>query len=364
MMLLVATLALAMVQDVDLFVGSRLDASAPYDTYRIPAISRTKNGTLLAFAEGRASVSDQASNTLVLRRRDSKSKEWTPVQVVASDPPHSLNNPCLLPTSSGRVWLVYQRYPAGLNENSVKPGTSRETSCLTFMKYSDDEGRSWSEAREVSAILHRPDLRSVASGPGVGIEIQRGPHRGRLLFPFNQRGPDGWTVFGFYSDDKGKTWLRGEPAPKELGTQPNEVQCVELADGSVLMNARNQASGRFRLQGTSVDGGYSWSMMKPVPSLVDPVCMGSILRVSFSPDLLAFTNPNDASKRQNGGLRFSRDGGVTWSDSVIVVPGSFAYSCLTLVGPKRLGLLYEAVRWKGESEIYIIRYREIDIPIE
>jgi sialidase-1 len=361
-MLLAVSLALTLTSDVDLFVGRRLDASAPYDTYRIPALCRTKNGTLLAFAEGRASVSDQASNVLVMRRRLPKSNTWTRLQVVASDPPHSLNNPCLLATSSGRVWLVYQRYPAGLSEGSVQPGTSPETSCLTFMQYSDNDGKSWSKPRNVSAILNEPGVRSVAGGPGVGIELQRGPYKGRLLFPFNQRGPDGWTVFAFYSDDKGTTWLRGEPAPKEPGTQPNEVQCVELADGSVLMNARNQASGRFRLQGTSVDGGTSWSVMKPVPSLVDPVCMGSILRVSFSPDLLAFTNPNDASKRQNGGLRFSRDGGVTWSDAKIVQPGSFAYSCLTLVGPKRLGLLYETVQWKGESEIYTIRYRELAVP--
>jgi sialidase-1 len=361
-MLLAASLALTMVSEVDLFVGSRLDESAPYDTYRIPAICRTKNGTLLAFAEGRASVSDQAANALVLRRRLPKSNTWTPVRVVAADPPHSLNNPCLLPTSSGRVWLVYQRYPAGLNEASVKPGTSPETSCLTFMQYSDDEGKSWSKPREVSSILNTPEVRSVASGPGIGIELQRGRHKGRLLFPFNQRGPDGWTVFGFYSDDKGKTWLRGAPAPKEPGTEPNEVQCAELTDGSVLMNARNQAAGRFRLQGTSRDGGKTWSTMMPMATLVDPVCMGSILRVSYTPDLIAFTNPNSASKREKGGLRFSRDGGVTWSEPTIVVPGSFAYSCLTLAEPKRLGLLYETVQWKGESEVYIIRYREIAIP--
>jgi len=359
--LLAATLAVTLVSDLELFVGSRLDTSAPFDTYRIPAICRTENGTLLAFAEGRASVSDQSSNAIVMRRRLPKSNTWTPLQVVAADPPHALNNPCLLPTSSGRIWLVYQRYPAGHNEGSVQPGTSPESSCLTFIQYSDDDGMTWSKPRDVSSILNIPGVRSVASGPGVGIELQRGPHKGRLLFPFNQRGPDGWTVFGFYSDDQGETWFRGEPALKESETQPNEVQCAELADGSVLMNARNQAAGRFRLQGTSRDGGKTWSMMVPVPSLVDPVCMGSILRVSFSPDLLAFTNPNHASKRENGGLRFSRDGGVTWSEPTIVVPGSFAYSCLTLAEPNRLGLLYETVQWKGELEIYSIRYREIAI---
>lgn len=225
MMLLVATLTFMLVQDVDLFVGSRVDASAPYDTYRIPAICRTTNGTLLAFAEGRASVADQASNVLVMRRRLPRSNTWTALQVVASDPPHALNNPCLLPTSSGRVWLVYQRYPVGLNEASVKPGTSPETSCLTFMSYSDDEGKSWSVPRNVSSILNTADLRSVASGPGIGIELQRGPHKGRLLFPFNQRGPDGWTVFGTTRErlGSGVRLRRGNPEPSRTKSSASSL---------------------------------------------------------------------------------------------------------------------------------------------
>lgn len=360
MVALVAFLALQ--APVDVFVSGRMDQSAIYDTYRIPAICRTKKGTLLAFAEGRNSVSDQSSNALVIRRRPNMAKAWTPLQVVATDAPHALNNPCLLPTSSGRVWLIYQRYPAGLNEGSVKPGLSRETSCLTFLKYSDDDGKSWSQPREVSAILNGEAIRSVASGPGIGIELQRGPHRGRLLFPFNQRDASGWTTFGFYSDDKGETWKRGPAAPKAPGTNPNEAQCVELADGSVLMNARNQAAGRFRLQGKSADGGRTWSTMQPVPDLPDPVCMGSVLRVSFSPDLIALSNPTDTKTRVQGGLRFSRDGGETWSKPVTIEAGSFAYSCLVPAGKDRIGVLYETVQWKESQEIYVIRYQELPIP--
>lgn len=317
---------------------------------------------MIALAEGRRSVSDQSSNALVMRRREAGSKSWTPIQIVARDAPHALNNPCLLPTRSGRVWLIYQRYPSGVQENSVLPGLSAKKSCLTYLQYSDDEGQSWSEPREVSMYLNGPGVRSVASGPGIGIELERGRHRGRLLFPFNERGPDGWTVFGFYSDDNGETWHKGLLASKAPGIQPNEVQCVELADGTLMMNARNQAAGRFRLQGTSIDGGKTWSEMKPVPSLVDPVCMGSLLRVSFSPDLLAFTNPVNESKRENGGLRFSRDGGKTWSEPKIIESGSFAYSCLTLAGARRIGILYETVHWQEQSEIYTIRYREYDVP--
>lgn len=359
MLALIAVLVIP--PSADIFVSGRVDASAPFDTYRIPAICRTEKGTVLAFAEGRNSISDQASNVLVMRRRPSNSMDWTDLQIVANDAPHALNNPCLLPTKSGRIWLVYQRYPAGLKESSVKPGLSRETSCLTFLKFSDDDGKSWSESREVSSILNGETIRSVAVGPGVGIELQRGPHKGRLLFPFNQRDANGWTTFGFYSDDKGKTWKRGPAASKAPETNPNEAQCVELADGSVLMNARNQAVGRFRLQGTSADGGRTWSTMQPVPELPDPVCMGSILRISFQPDLIALSNPNDTKARVNGGLRLSRDGGKSWSDPITIEPGSFAYSSLVPISGKRVGVLYETVQWKGGQEIYVIRYKEIEL---
>ncbi len=343
----------------DVFVSGRLDAASPYDTYRIPALCRTRKGTLLAFAEGRRSVADQAGNALVLRRRKAGTKAWGPLQVVQRGEPHALNNPCALATKGGRVWLMYQRYPHGKAEYTVEPGFDLDRSCLTFVTHSDDDGASWSEPRNISQSVKGPEARSTASGPGVGIELTRGKAKGRLVFPMNEGDKGGWNVFAVVSDDGGKTWVRGGSAPKVAGTQPNETQVAELVDGSLLMNARNQAAGRFRLQCRSTDGGLSWDTATPVPELVDPVCMGSVVRLSFKPDVLAFTNPADPKERRNGTFRLSIDGGKTWPYAEVLEPGSFAYSSLCPLPKNRVGVLFETVADATGGEGYRIRYGEV-----
>jgi sialidase-1 len=345
----------------DLFVSGQPDV--PFDTYRIPALCRTRKGTLLAFAEGRRSTADQSGNAIVLRRRPAKAKDWLPMQIVRQEGPHAINNPCVLPSREGRVWLMFQRYPAGKAEYRVENGYDSERACLTFLSHSDDEGTTWSTPEDITRIVKAPDVRTSASGPGIGIELTRGPHKGRLLFPLNEGKGKGWDVFALYSDDHGKSWQRGENAPKAPGTQPNETQIAELADGSILMNARNQAAGKFRLQCRSTDGGTTWTTAIPVPELVDPTCMGSLARLSYRPDLLAFSNPNDSSSRRNGTLRLSHDGGNTWPIAGVIEPGSFGYSSLCPLPKGKLGILFETVdEPEKDRELYRIRYGELETP--
>ena len=89
----------------------------------------------------------------------------------------------------------------------------------------------------------------------------------------------------------------------------------------------------------------------PDPVLVDPVCQGSVLTVpghAANPmGRLLFLNPGGPG-RSNLTLRASDDGGNTWSESRVVVPGPAAYSDLCLLPGGRLGLFYEC----GESRPY------------
>ncbi len=356
-------MALLQMKFDDVFVSGRIDPKVPYDTFRIPAICRTSKGTLLAFAEGRRSVSDQAANVLVLRRRKVRSSVWTPLQVVVKDEPNSLNNPCVLAVKSGRIWLMYQRYPAGLNELTVHPGFDPEKSCRTFLVWSDSDGDTWSDPREITREIKGHENRSSASGPGVGIQLQSGTHKGRLCFPINEGSGGKYNVFAIFSDDQGKTWVRGEIAPKTQGTEPNETQIVELQDGSILMNCRNQSVGKFRLQCRSQDGGKTWNTVSPVQDLVDPVCMGSITRLPGRDDLILLSNPNDRRQRQNGWIKVSRDRGLTWHAAQRIVPGSFAYSVLVPLTSTRCGILFESVDDLGNGrEGYKIHYGEFEIP--
>ncbi len=52
-----------------------------YNVYRIPAIVRSTNGSLLAFCEARASGSDAGNIDVVMRRSTNNGVSWEPMQL-------------------------------------------------------------------------------------------------------------------------------------------------------------------------------------------------------------------------------------------------------------------------------------------
>jgi len=317
-----------------------------YPTYRIPAVVVTREGTILAFAEGRASQSDASQNDLVLRRSLDGGRSWTPVQVLAEDGANVLVNPTAVVLDTGRVLLMYQRYPHGFHEREVEPGYTGDRICRSYLMHSNDDGVSWSAPREITRSVKRPTgVTSIASGPGIGIQLRYGPHAGRILMPFNE-GPWGaWNVYAVYSDDDGETWQYGETAPKNATGHPNEVQMIERMDGTVLLNARSIGGVRRRKSAISRDGGHTWTSLRDVDVLVEPECQGTIIRYDTplvaGKDVYLFANPASTEARVNGTVRLSYDGGETWPVARTVYAGPFAYSCLTVLPDGTIGLLYE-----------------------
>jgi sialidase-1 len=316
-----------------------------YAAYRIPALLITQKGALLAFAEGRAHRRDHAENDIVLKRSNDRGNTWGILQVVAEDGSNALNNPTVVQVRrNGRVLLMYQKYAHGFDEHKAEPGLEGPRVCRTFLIQSDDEGATWSRAREVTSAVKRPSVAtSTATGPGIGIQLRAGPHAGRILMPFNQ-GPYGrWKVYAAYSDDEGETWRYGETAADTAEGFANEVQFVELADGAVMLNARNQAGQKRRKVSFSRDGGETWTPLREEPALPEPACQASILRHPGreTPDVLLFCNPATPHARTNGTIRISRDEGKSWSPGRVLYPGSFAYSCLTSLPNGSVGCLFE-----------------------
>ena len=213
-----------------------------YPAFRIPALLTTKRGSLLAFAEGRANLSDHAENDIVLKRSTDGGKTWGALQIIHEDGTNSLgNSTTVVVRETGRVLLMYQRYARGFDEHKAEPGLDGPRICRTLLQSSDDNGVTWSKPVEITAQVKRPtEVTSTAAGPGIGIQLVRGKHAGRILMPFNQ-GPYGkWKVYAVLSDDGGKSWRYGETAEEGAKGHANEVQFVELNDGSVMLNARNQ----------------------------------------------------------------------------------------------------------------------------
>jgi sialidase-1 len=276
------------------------------------------------------------------------------LQVVARDGDNSLNNPCVVQEqSTGRILLMIQSYPAGGKEfqGRLRRGAEGPLIVRTYLISSADDGATWTSPKDVTAATKAADAITVASGPGIGIQLQHGPHQGRLIMPFNQRGAF-WDVRAVYSDDRGTTWKLGGLVPDARAVDArgrttsmlNEVQMVELQDGSVRLNSRQADGQPLRKTATSRDGGQTWSKVEQAEQLPDPACMGSVLRYSFADggvkSRILYSGPNGPN-RTSGKICLSYDEGKTWPVKKVLGQGCFAYSCLTRLKDGSVGILYE-----------------------
>jgi sialidase-1 len=327
-----------------------------YKSIRIPSVVVTKKGTVLAFAEGRQRANDQAENDIILKRSSDGGKSWGKLQLLHDDGNHSLNNPtAVVEQESGRVFLMYQHIPSHLKERGKEIATGLEGTNIyrNLLLWSDDDGATWTRPFDVTRTTKRAtNATTIASGPGIGIQLTRGAHKGRLIIPFNEGPYFLWNNFAVFSDDRGATWKFGENVPgtflpdAKLGqrSQMNEVQMVELSDGWVRLNSRQFAGAKVRKTSVSQDGGVTWSPVADVPELRDPSCNASILRYSFDDDAgkgrLLYSGP-DAMNRSNGTIYLSRDDGATWPAKRVLWPGGFAYSVLTRLPDGTVGCLFE-----------------------
>jgi sialidase-1 len=340
-----------------------------FPSIRIPSVVVTKQGTVLAIAEGRARHADQANNKLILKRSTDGGRTWGAMHAIADDGPDCLNNPCtVLDADTGHIFVMFQSYPAGFRERDgkIQPGLDGPAIVRNYVIDSDDDGVSWSKPRDVTRTTkHAERVTIVASGPGIGIQLRHGPHQGRLLIPFNE-GPFGqWDVLSVLSDDHGATWKLGEPAPGcrvpdgkggEISLV-NEVQMVELEDGAVMLNSRKWGGANVRKTAVSHDGGVTWARIEEAPALRDPGCMASIFRYSFAgkseKSRLLYTGP-ESTKRENGTVHVSNDEGRTWPLKKVLYPGSFGYSVLTRLPDGSVGCLFET---DGADSMVFARFR-------
>ena len=123
--------------------------------------------------------------------------------------------------------------------------------------------------------------------------------------------------------------------------QVNECTVAELPDGRLLLNMRNyDRKQKSRKVSFSEDGGLSWSDVQPDTALIEPICQASMLFTEES-EILWFLNPASENSRTNITLKSNSDLGKTWKIEKVLNSGASAYSDLTLINSKTLGILYE-----------------------
>jgi len=311
----------------DVFVGG----FEGYPVYRIPAMVTSNTGTILAFCEGRKTgIFDHGNIDLVLKRSFDHGRTWGPLQVIESKGFQTWGNPApVVDRSTGRIWL-----PFCLNNNRV------------FVTYSDDEGASWAERREITQDVKLPGWAWYATGPGHALQLSTG----RLLIPCDHSSLDGTYSHLMYSDDHGLTWQLG--GILDRGT--NECMAMETADDTLYLTMRNLWGKKRRAYARSDDGGLTWSESLIAEDLVCPTCQAGIIRLpdlgNGGQDLVFFINPA-STKRQNISIRLSLDQAQSWSAPRTIHAGPGAYSDLVVLPGPGVGAIYENGRIWPYSKI-------------
>jgi sialidase-1 len=311
-----------------------------YASMRIPALVLTKQGTLLAFAEGRVgTASDWSEMDMLMRRSTDGGRTWGPIIVIAPrQGAMPTSNATPIVDASGNIHLIYQR------------GYER-----TYYIKSTDDGKTWTPAVDITYVFDafKPEYnwQVVAPGPGHSIQLKNG----RLLVaawicdpakltPHKSHYPS--KVATIYSDDTGRTWKRGAILPDTVLKNPSETMAVQLEDGRVMLNIRHAGDSHRRGVSYSPDGISNWTVPVLDTALYEPVCMASIIRVNDKGrSALLFTNPDTrhAPKppRKNLTAKLSYDDGQTWPIRKVIDTSFAGYSDIAVDDKGNVYCLYE-----------------------
>ncbi|MEU2059216.1 sialidase family protein [Streptomyces sp. NPDC013455] len=350
-----------------------------YATYRVPAVVKTRHGTVLAFAEGRRDgPGDTGDIDVVLRRSTDGGCTWGPLTVVAAGQGNTRGNPApVVDPRTGAVVLVTCANHGTATEAQIMRGeVTPERGRRVFVQRSWDDGRRFTPPRDITARVTRPGWRWYATGPGHAVALTRGPHTGRLLVPANHsaapppgsrdtgREPRYYGGHALYSDDFGRTWHLGFVDATYDGTaNTNETSAAQLPDGRVYLSARDQngsAPGN-RLDTYSGDGGLTLDRPYTVqPALNDvPVVQGSVLQLRGPGAPLLFSAPSVPADRRALALWAGSDAGRTFTRLRTLSDRPAAYSDLVQLAHDTVGVLYETgTRGPYES----LEFRRLRLP--
>ena len=249
-----------------------------------------------------------------------------------------------------------------------------------WMSYSDDDGKTWSAPKDITYGIRKDWMHFLGTGPGTGIALHSGPHKGRLVIPAYTTNNVSYLSGSqssrvIYSDDHGETWHAGEavndnrPVGNQTihsstmnnpGAQNTESTVVQLNNGDLKLFMRG-LTGDLQVA-TSKDGGATWE--KDVKRYADVkdvyVQMSAIHTVQEGKEYIILSNAGGPG-RYNGLVHVARveaNGDLTWIKHNPIQSGKFAYNSLQDLGNGEFGLLYEHA--DNNQNEYTLSYKKFN----
>ena len=249
-----------------------------------------------------------------------------------------------------------------------------------WLSYSDDDGKTWSQPRDITPSIRQDWMKFLGTGPGTGIVLRTGEHKGRILVPTyttnaisHLSGSQSSRLI--YSDDHGETWQAGAAVNDDRtvgrrkihsstmnnsAAQNTESVAVQLNNGDVKLFMRG-LTGDLQVA-TSKDGGQTWDKeVKRYNQVKDVyVQMAAIHTMHEGKEYIILTN-SGGPKRKNGMAHLARvedNGDLTWLHHRPIQKGEFAYNSLQELGNGEYGILYEHTE-KGQNA-YTLSFRKFN----
>jgi len=285
-------------------------------------------GSVLVFAEARHGDGGDAGSVhdIVMRKSTDGGKNFSQcITLLFSQGVHCWCNPT----------PVYDLFHQRLHLFFADNRDNAETRLYSI--YSDDFGDTWTSPKEMEISFPFP---FTLPGPGHGLCLKRGAHRGRLLVQLWHRERDtrvpveqrGYRVSLLYSDDHGATWRHGQSFGESFCV--NESRLVETKKDLVWV-CRTKDTTPVVMR--SCDGGESFCEPKPLALPPARCCdMGAIgfpLEKEGFEDLFLISRVSHLSKRRDMEIAISYDGGKSFSATFPLIPGDAmpGYSDLCLL---------------------------------
>jgi sialidase-1 len=329
---------------------------------------------VLAYCEARRTgKSDWDTIDIMLKRSTDGGKTWGEMRKIADVPGPKTKNPVALAQKLANTNDVTYNNATAIAD---KDGTVHFLFCLEYCRcfymQSKDEGVTWTPPIEITASFDkfRPeyDWKVIATGPAHGIQLKNG----RLVVPiWMSTGTGGHAhrpsaVSVVYSDDKGKTWQRGDMVVKDPELKnPSETIIVQLADGRTMLNIRSESKEHRRAISYSKDGATGWTKVVFDEALLEPICMASMVRYSEAKtggkNRILFTNPNNLTRKDgkekpemsrdriNVSVKLSYDEGQTWPVTKLLEDGFSGYSDMAVAKDGTILCFYERGSTDGKN---------------
>ncbi len=300
----------------------------PFEECHASTIAELRDGSLLAAWFGGDEEGDPSTDIWGSRYEKG---EWTYPFLLAEEPV-ACWNPVLFAWPDGTLWLFYK----------VGKTVSSWTGAY---KVSEDDGRSWSDARYLPAGL----LGAIKNKPILSSS-------GELICGTSAESYNAWTCWAEIVSEGGKDWKRYGPI--EVPGKPYGViqpTLWELEPGHVRFLMRSTQRIGAVCCADSTDGGRTWTDARPI-SLPNPNSGIDAIKLSDGRIVLIYnhtlrSDPHDGRYRIH--MNISEDGGDTWGEPTLLEDEGIEYSYPAVIETSD-GKIHVTYTWNRKNIQHLI----------